>query len=70
MGIKPTTTERAPPPGEHTVSSSESLEEKQTQPGKKRDKAKGEGYLRRIRRKEARKSESPKNKPYSAMLAG
>jgi hypothetical protein len=41
VGMKPTTTERTSPPGEHTVPSSEPLKEKQTQRGKKEIKQKG-----------------------------
>jgi len=44
MGTKPTTTERTPPPREHTFPSSESLEEKQNRAGKKIEKAKGKSY--------------------------
>jgi len=41
MGMKPTTTERTPPPRQHTFSSSEPLEEKENQRGKKIEKQKG-----------------------------
>lgn len=41
MGIKPTTTKRAPPPREHSFSSSEPEEEKQTGRARKEKKQKG-----------------------------
>jgi hypothetical protein len=44
MGTKPATTKRTPPPREHTFSSSEPWEEKQTGRARKEKKQKGKGY--------------------------
>jgi hypothetical protein len=44
MGMKPPTTERTPPPREHTFPPVNLWRKKQTEAGKKRKKAKGKGY--------------------------
>jgi hypothetical protein len=72
MGMKPTTTERTPPPREHTFPSSEPLEEKQNRRERKSKKQKGKAIetcgSEEEERRENQKSEE--HSLYSPVLAG